>query len=475
LLEVRAQRRDGLTLLPQPPKRRQSVLDRFEQDIHGLLQEYPDLTGVRLHEKLRARGFEGGYTIIKDYLRRVRPRPTVELVERFETQPGKQGQMDYSPYVMPFTKTGPRKVHAFSYLLGYSRRQHLRFLETDNFTATVREHIRAFEHLKGVAATCLYDSFKSVVDRWLDGQPVYNRRFLAFATHYGFRPVACRRRRPQTKGKVERPFDYVEKNLFNGRTFRDLDHLNEVATWWLSEVADKRVHRETGERPIDRFERERPFLLPLPGKPYDTAEVTYRSVDAEGYVPLKHNQYSVPGRRVGQQLIVRMTEDEVIVYDPNVAEIARHRRLIGVTGQKSTLPGHGPGEDRRRRAAQLRQRFQDLGDIAERFLEGLIQHHRYGWEQAARSLSLLALYEQCDFLAALQRAVRYRAFSAGAVERILAMQATPRTIHPGEEDLRAQLADLLEGEPIGPRSGEDYELSNQSDDAEGKDADNEEE
>ena len=105
--------------------------------------------------------------------------------------------------------------------------------------------MRAFEHLGGVAATCLYDNMKVVVLRHDDDGPLYNPRFLAFATHYGFRPRACRPRRPQTKGKVERPFHYVETNLLNGRTFRTLEHLNEVTAWWLAQVADVRVHRET--------------------------------------------------------------------------------------------------------------------------------------------------------------------------------------------------------------------------------------
>ena len=108
--------------------------------------------------------------------------------------------------------------------------------------------MRAFEHLGGAAATCLYDNMKVVVDRWEDDQPIYNRRFLAFAMHYGFRPVACRPRRPQTKGKVERPFDYVEKSLLAGREFRSLEHLNEVTQWWLAEKADARMPRSVSVR-----------------------------------------------------------------------------------------------------------------------------------------------------------------------------------------------------------------------------------
>ena len=136
--------------------------------------------------------------------------------------------MDYATYDLDFTDEGRRRVHAFSYVLGYSRRQYLHFVEAQDFATTLREHVRAFEHLGGVAATCLYDNMKVVVSGYDGDEPVYNPRFLAFATHYGFRPVACRPRRPQTKGKVERPFDYVETSLLNGRTFRGLEHLNEI-------------------------------------------------------------------------------------------------------------------------------------------------------------------------------------------------------------------------------------------------------
>ena len=65
----------------------------------------------------------------------------------------------------------------------------------------IREHVRAFEYLGGVAATCLYDNMKVVVTGYDGDEPVYNTRFLAFAAHYGFRPIACRPRRSCTKGK----------------------------------------------------------------------------------------------------------------------------------------------------------------------------------------------------------------------------------------------------------------------------------
>ena len=235
--------------------------------------------------------------------------------------------MDWAVYTIDFTQEGRRKVNLFSYVLGYSRRQYLHFTASQDMESTIREHVRAFEHLQGVAATCLYDNMKVVVARHEGDEPVYNTRFLAFATHYGFRPAACRPRRPQTKGKVERPFYFVETNLLSGREFRSLEHLNEVTAWWLAEVADVRVHRQTRRRPVHMHAEELPHLIPLPERPYEVAEVVYRTVDVEGFISYAQNRYSVPWHYIGQVLSVRITEEEVTVYDPRLEVLARHRRF----------------------------------------------------------------------------------------------------------------------------------------------------
>jgi transposase len=458
LARVQAQR-EGRTALAPKARQRGSIVDAFEPILKELLAKYPNLTVERALQELRARGYTGGYTVVRQRVRLLRPRSAPAPVPRFETGPAQQAQMDFGVYDIDFLREGRRRVYLFSYLLGYSRRQYLRWVESMDLLTTLQEHVHAFHHLGGVARVCLYDNFKAVVlMRDADG-PLYNPKFLAFATHYGFRPQACRVRRPQTKGKCERQFYFAEVSLLNGRDFETLEHLNEVTAQWLAEVADVRILRDFKESPLERHQREQPHLLPLPTCDFDTALVVYRHVNVEGFVTYRLNFYSVPWSHIGQVLPVRIVADEVIIYSIALEEIARHRLVPGTqSGVRQLIKSHHPADDPGQRTLLLQQRFGELGPIAVQFLEGLLAKQIQGKLQAQQLLALLAHYQRDDVLKALQRAVRFGAFSLAAMRRILAATAKPKPFLDELTELYKDTLDpSLRQEPIGPRPTSDYQ------------------
>jgi transposase len=467
LARVQAERQG--TAAKKTRARRQSIVDPFLPILAELLSNYPNLTVERALQELQARGYTGKYTVLRERMRLLRPRPAPAPVQRFETGPGEQAQMDHGVYDIDFVREGRRRVYLFSYLLGYSRRQYLRFVESMDLVTTLRHHVQAFHHLGGVARVCLYDNFKAVVLRHDADGVFYNPKFLAFATHYGFRPQACQVRRPQTKGKVERKFYYVETNLLNGRTFDTLEHLNEVTAWWLQNVADMRRLRDFKETPLERHQREQPHLLPLPRCDFDTALVVYRHVNVEGFITHRLNFYSVPWSYIGQVLPVRVTDSEVIIYSVRLEEIARHPLVPGTaTGVRQQSKSHHPVDDPEQRQQLLRQRFGELGSVAVKFLDGLLAQQIQGKLQAQQLLALVAHYRRDDVRAAFERAVRFGAFSLAAMRRILAATARPRPLLEELADLQRETLDpLLRDNPITPRPTSDYQhlLSSESEES----------
>jgi hypothetical protein len=224
-------------------------------------------------------------------------------------------------------------------------------------------------------------------------------------------------------------------------------------------MADVRVLRDFKESPRERHAREQPHLLPLPACDFDTALMVYRHVNVEGFVAYRLNFYSVPWSYIGQVLPVRVIEDEVIVYSIGLEEIARHRCVPSTqSGVRQIIKSHHPADDPNQRTLLLRQRFGELGPIAVQFLDGLLAKQTQGKLQAQQLLALVAHYQRDDVLAALERAVRFGAFSLAAMRRILAAHARPKRLLDELAELHKDSLDpSLRQEPIGPRPTSDYQ------------------
>ena len=310
------------------------------------------------------------------------------------------------------------------------------------------EHVHAFERFQGAARRCTYDSQKPVVLRWEGNQPIFNPRFIDFATYYEFAAVAVRHA-PNKKPRVERSFYELALSFFRGRTFRDPQDLKAQLTHWMDTIADlrplKRMKRRTR---MELFAEEQPLLRPLPRHPYDTARVLYKLCDIEGFIAWEGNWYSLPYEYVTEILPVRVTENELFVYKADLTLIAHHALKPRGAQEYSILPGHRPRHaDRGPDLDQLRSTFDGLGEPANAFLSALEKREpRSAGYHARKILALRDGYDTGDLLEALAHALEYGALEHTAIERILATRADRRRL---DEYVAADSAKKL-GAPGGP-------------------------
>ena len=231
--------------------------------------------------------------------------------------------------------------------LGYSRRGYAEGYLGERMENLLLAHERAFAHFGGVCQSLLYDRMRTVTlgttedDAGLRRAKL-NSTFRAFAGHWGFNIRLCRPYRAKTKGKVESGVKYVKRNFVPGRQFRDLEDFNAQLAAWQAEIADRRIHGTTHQRPIERFAEEAKVLIPAAGhRSFLQAMVRERVVAEDWLVSIDANRYSVPYALIGKTVqVAREGGDWVIRHRGKV--VAEHPVLTG-RAQLSIKPEHGPG------------------------------------------------------------------------------------------------------------------------------------
>ena len=464
LLEAHAHQR-SLPHQALPPKAsrapRPSKLDPYRDTVGQLLDDYPDITAQRVLEELRAKGFTGGYTAVKKLVRKLRPKPKPKPSLPTELYgPGEMAECDWSAYRVEFTHAPARLLQGFGYVLCYSRRKYFRFYAQADLFALMDGHVKTFAAFEGAAHVAKYDNQKTVVLRWEGHQPIYNPRFVDFATYYEFRPRACRPAHPNDKPVIERAFWELQRSFFNGRSFRDEQDLHLQLEQWRNTVCDLRCHPRMKTTPLERFSEEKPFLRLLPSHPYDTARVVYRLCDIRGFISWDGNRYSLPFQHITDILPVRVTQSELFVYAADLSLIAQHELQPKGAGLEIPLPGHRParqplGAD----LDQLRKAYQQLGPQAESFLQGLeSQKPRSAAYHARLILALRERFATPDLLQALAHAEAFGAFAHDAIERILLARAVPRRLDEYVTQGAAEKLDRLLGQTrTEPRELSEYD------------------
>jgi transposase len=295
------------------PRARGSILDPYKPFVDEEIKNEVWNAEVILF-KLKKRGYEGGITLVKDYIRPKRPLRKSKATVRFETEPGRQMQSDWGEH--PAILAGvPTTVHFCVNTLGCSRKCHFTIFPCEDAEHTAEAQQRAFNWFGGASREVLIDNQKvAVVDHLVkEGKTerlIFNEAWLDFLSHYGSTGKACKPNRPETKGKVENGVGYVKKNFFlMYQEAGSWQHYNQLAEQWLNEVADPRVHGTTGRVVSEMFAEEKDHLLPLPPIPFDTSYAEERIVAWDAFIEVRGNRYAVPDDLCGERVGVRIGLD----------------------------------------------------------------------------------------------------------------------------------------------------------------------
>jgi transposase len=171
---------------------RTTKLDAFKPTITELLAMDATASSVVIAQRLQPLGYHGGITIVRNYVKTVRPNSAApRAFVRMEPSPGERFEIDWGHFGALDYQGDARKLYAFALVECHSRKQYLEFTHSQSFETLLRCHIHAFEALGGVARELWFDNLATVVAEH-DGKLIrFHPRFLAFAREFGFYPRAC--------------------------------------------------------------------------------------------------------------------------------------------------------------------------------------------------------------------------------------------------------------------------------------------
>jgi transposase len=400
-------------------ERQASKLDPYKTRIVQWLETY-NYTGVQILRMLREEGYEGGPTILKDYIAKIRPRKAKAYLT-LHFAPGECAQVDWGEYGSVNVGNTRRRLSFFVMVLCYSRMMYVEFTVSQKMEHFLGCHQNAFNFFGAVPGKIMVDNLKSAVIRRLIGEaPVYNPRYMDMANHFGFKIAACGVGKGNEKGRVENAVGYVKKNFLGGLDIPDFRCVNPAARQWLEQVANVRVHGATKKKPVEMFKTEKLAMGRLPEMPYDVSVVQQVRATNRFRAVLDTNRYSVPSEYAGARLTLKAYPERICIYHNNNL-IAQHPRSYD-RNQDFEDPDHPRALLAQRRAAKeqrLLMRFLTFSPRAEAYYQQLSQRRMNPRHHIRQIVALSEIYSIEKVARAIEDAFSFQAFSCEYIANIL--------------------------------------------------------
>lgn len=405
---------------PRRGVQRRSLLDPYKDQIVRWLESHP-YSVQQILQRLQEQGFSGGYTIVKQYVRKVRPARR-EAFLRLSFAAAECAQVDWGESGLINVGSTRRRLSFFVMVFCYSRLLYVEFTVSQTMEHFLSCHEHAFAAAGGVPERIMVDNLRSAVLQRLVGEaPVFNPRYLDYAHHAGFTISPCNVGKGNEKGRVERGVGYIKDNFLNGLELTEFSAINPAAQVWLDTVANVRVHAETHRKPIELFrEAEQPKLRALNPMPYDVARIQTVRASRQFRITLDTNRYSVPAEYAGQRVTVKAYPDRILIcHDTKL--IARHVRSYDrrLDIEDPDHPKELLAQRRNAREQRLLMQFLALSPKAQSYYEGLQQRRLNARHHVRKILALSEIYGIEPTARAIEDGLTFHAFSSEYIAHLL--------------------------------------------------------
>ena len=400
---------------------RPSKLDPFKPTIIQMLETHP-YTAKQVLQRIQEESFAGGYTIVKDYVARIRPKKSPAFL-KLSFAPGECAQVDWGSFGSVTVGETRRRLSFFVMVMCYSRKMYIEFTVSQTMEHWLACHQNALQFFQGVPKKIMVDNLKSAVIKRAVGQaPVFNQRYIDFANHYGFTVVPCGVAKGNEKGRVESGVGYVKKNFLAGLKLPNFEALQLGGKEWLTTIANQRIHGETRKQPQELFSEER--LNSLPIEPYDCSTISQMRASSQFRIALDTNHYSVPAEYASSKLTVKTYADRLCVYAQGKL-VARHLRSYD-RHQDFEDPDHPKellAQRKKGRDQHILKRFFSITNRAQDYYQKLEQHRMNPLQHVYKIVALSEIYGNDEVRRAIEDTFVFKAFSCEYVANLLEQRA----------------------------------------------------
>jgi transposase len=413
--------------------KRSSKLDPFKGQIVAMLERHA-YTAQQILQQIRTDGYAGAYSILKDFVRQVRPVYKPAFL-KLEFAAAEAAQVDWGSYGSVQVGSTRRRLSFFVMVLCYSRLMYVEFTLGETMEQFLSCFVNAFAFIGGIPKRIIIDNLKVGVLRHLFGDKAqFNPRFLDFAARHAFEPVACNVRKANEKGRVENGVGYVKKNFLNGLEIPSFPAIHLAARHWLDSVANVRIHGETNRKPLELFDQEKLLLTPLPLMPYDCAVIKPVSSNGCCRVRFEANRYSVPYLYASQKLTLKIYPQQLFLFH-NEKLIATHARSY--ERRKDVFnPDHNTElliQRKRAHDQTLLLAFLNLSPQAELYARKMQQKCLNAPHHIEKIVALSQIFGPDKMVLAFQDAIKFEAYGCEYIANILHQRertaTTPTALH----------------------------------------------